>query len=99
VNEEPEPEVTSKRPFRLEGYPDPLPKYRYSRTRGGVTSHALLGRILWTVVLCVLPFMWLAFSMFPAAVIWAVIAWPLALVAIWKKIPYVPDDPLEKRPS
>lgn len=95
TSEEPEGE----REFRRSAYPDPLPKYEYSRTKASATSSGLWGRIAWTILLCVLPVMWLLNSMFPAAIVYAVIAWPLALRSIWKKTYILPESGSEERTS
>jgi hypothetical protein len=56
----------------------------YSRTKGGVLSFGLLGRIVCSAVVLGV-FWWLVNALWPFAIIWFVIAVPYGLRDIWKR--------------
>lgn len=69
----------------------PTPKV-YSRTVKTSVTYGTTGRIIATLLLVVLPSLYLVIYAFPFAIIYVVAAVPLLLRSIWKKTP-VPPDP------
>ena len=68
----------------------PVPR-RFSRTVKSDITFGFWGRVVLTIVLCVLPVVYFGLYFFPAAVIWLVAFCPLVLPSIWKKVPLGPD--------
>jgi hypothetical protein len=82
-----DPDQPVEREFaHADASPDAFPRYEYSRTQSSATTFGLTGRILLTLLTCVVPILWfVSVSIIGAAAIWAVIVWPIALASIWKK--------------
>lgn len=80
----PEPEPTFAHPDAFIG-----PRFRihYSRRARTDVSLGLVGRIVATLLLAVMPAMFLLWTLFPFGIVFVVAAWPVLLAAIWKKTP------------
>lgn len=74
----------------------PPPPRGYSRTIKSATSFGLVGRVIATFVLVVIPTASLLIYVFPFGVVYVVAAVPLLLGSIWKKTP-LPSDPRVER--
>ena len=60
---------------------------RHSRWAGNDVSYGPVGRILATIILVVLPVMYLFWTVAPFGLVYLVAACPLLIGAIWKKTP------------
>lgn len=62
-----------------------LSDLQWSRWRKTSTTFGPIGRILATIVVCIIPVLWLGSTLFPMAIVWIVTVWPFALRSIWQK--------------
>ena len=81
------PREAARRIVPPDAYGGPLIGREHSRAVKTDISYGLWGRIVATVLLCVVPVVVCLVYFFPIAFIWIVFAWPLLLRSIWKKAP------------
>ena len=82
------PEEETERKFApADAFIGPRLRIRHSRWAGNAVSSGPVGRILATIVLVILPLLYLFWTVAPFGLVYLLAACPVLLGAIWKKTP------------